>query len=549
MSIVLQRFFKPAKFDQFPPTEKEAEQLAGVYKQTLTQDFLVWRASVLKVACLFYVVLIMFEVFNFVTLGVMNTAESLSSNHPDYKYNRHLKGLRMVGIIRLSILLVATIAAWICVLLGLPHWKNYTLSSKWTVKAFLASYVPAFIAFIVISIIPVDFTKIRAEICQDFLGDQELGAFFSKIFIDIPKDFCESDPAEWNAIIDRELSAGGYLQTSFSDRGSIMCPCSCFLKDLIQRGQSCKPGACRMFDNSCGAGDVVTCGALTASDPGAWVCQRPGSIPSQKVMDMAGKYGEAALRLHAGAAFASESAKTMLPMSLSLLAGAVKGSWIAKILLPASRVPGFVMAAALMFCLPLLGAFLALFQNMVGHWLTMLACVFSLCAFLVFFPTGDLVKPENYASVAPAEKVQSTPTWHGLLHPQTREDARNEVLARFKLQHLFRILALACIIAFAHTWPHTTDVVESVGADKIAAYFVDFVFTSLLTFLSKAALSSIFFTDMVFWLINTVRQDVVEGGTDPEDIRIQRREEMLALDELFMPEALGNQASSTSSLR
>jgi hypothetical protein len=67
-----------------------------------------------------------------------------------------------------------------------------------------------------------------------------------------------------------------------------------------------------------------------------------------------------------------------------------KGVFCSKTLLPWSRLPGYMIGAAIVFCLPMFMALLAVIYQLVGNWYCCMAFISLLLSLLVWLPFGDL---------------------------------------------------------------------------------------------------------------------------------------------------------------
>mmetsp|Transcript_68791 Transcript_68791/g.222266 ORF Transcript_68791/g.222266 Transcript_68791/m.222266 type:complete len:790 (-) Transcript_68791:53-2422(-) len=95
-------------------------------------------------------------------------------------------------------------------------------------------------------------------------------------------------------------------------------------------------------------------------------------------------------RMLLGTVYAALSLASLLPLAFSLMLGAAKGASIAKSLIPYSRVPSIVSAAAAVFTFPFVVMIFVLVQNVVGNWLTLIGIILILIAFLTSMKPGSL---------------------------------------------------------------------------------------------------------------------------------------------------------------
>lgn len=85
---------------------------------------------------------------------------------------------------------------------------------------------------------------------------------------------------------------------------------------------------------------------------------------------------------------------TLFPASFALMFGSIKGATVCKTMLPWSRLPGYILGASIVFCLPTFMALLAVMYQLLGNYFLMAAFIALLLSLLVWLPVGNL----RYAS-------------------------------------------------------------------------------------------------------------------------------------------------------
>ena len=91
-----------------------------------------------------------------------------------------------------------------------------------------------------------------------------------------------------------------------------------------------------------------------------------------------------------GLVYGMQTLLTALPVCISLMNSVIMASRVMKVVVPKSRVPGYLMAAAILFCFPLLMCIFGIVQQVVGNWWSCAAFVFAGAGMVVYFPFGDL---------------------------------------------------------------------------------------------------------------------------------------------------------------
>ena len=164
---------------------------------------------------------------------------------------------------------------------------------------------------------------------------------------------------------------------------------------------------------------------------------------------------------------------TLFPASFSLMFGSIKGSTLCKTLLPWSRLPvrlhtfelmsvlltvtdacnpeksvsilqGYMIGAAIVFCLPMFMALLAVIYQLVGDWYCMLAFFSLLLSLLIWLPMGDLSHSDESAPNGATVIVNS-----GVLAPQSHTAASAEFTCRGRISNVFKVLTVMFIVLFA----------------------------------------------------------------------------------------------------
>ena len=194
---------------------------------------------------------------------------------------------------------------------------------------------------------------------------------------------------------------------------------------------------------------------------------------------------------------------TLFPASFSLMFGSIKGATLCKTLLPWSRLPGYMIGAAIVFCLPTFTALLASIYQLVGNYYCMAAFLSLLLSLLVWLPMRDLSQEEADAGRAMDKR--------GVLAPQSHSDATAGLTLRGRLSMLFNLVALlflALFIYFAATELNQLEqrVVKSVFKRELQD-LVLIVLGIALDIFGKANVAFLFCADRTNEIIAFVSQD------------------------------------------
>lgn len=102
-----------------------------------------------------------------------------------------------------------------------------------------------------------------------------------------------------------------------------------------------------------------------------------------------------------------------------------------------------MIGAAIVFCLPMFMALLAVVYQLVGDWYCMLAFVSLLCSLAIWLPMGDLSHEDEAA-----DGVKGIDR-SGVLAPQSHTAASAEFACRGRVSNLFKLLTVIFIALFA----------------------------------------------------------------------------------------------------
>lgn len=101
-----------------------------------------------------------------------------------------------------------------------------------------------------------------------------------------------------------------------------------------------------------------------------------------------------------------------------------------------------MIGAAIVFCLPMFMALLAVIYQLVGDWYCMLAFFSLLLSLLIWLPLGDLAHDEKAATDNGG--IDS----NGVLAPQSHTAASAEFVCRGRVSNLFKLLTVAFLVLF-----------------------------------------------------------------------------------------------------
>jgi len=77
---------------------------------------------------------------------------------------------------------------------------------------------------------------------------------------------------------------------------------------------------------------------------------------------------------------------TLFPASFSLMYGALRGATMCKVTLPWSRLPGYMVGASVVFCMPMFTALLAVVYQLIGDYYCCIAFLLLLSSLIVWLP-------------------------------------------------------------------------------------------------------------------------------------------------------------------
>ena len=199
-----------------------------------------------------------------------------------------------------------------------------------------------------------------------------------------------------------------------------------------------------------------------------------------------------------GAAYQAAMALIALfPASFSLMYGAIRGATLCKILLPWSRLPGYLVGASIVFCLPMFTALLAVINQLVGDTYCTIAFLFLLGSLLVWLPEH---KRKDYA---------------GTLAPQSHLQATKELTTRGYYSVGLKALCGVFLIFFAAALRQQMDKEE---AEAAAGLIKGDIYGKVVQFIcdcyGKAYLSFIFCADTVMHVVGYI--SIGELGLDKE---------------------------------
>lgn len=176
----------------------------------------------------------------------------------------------------------------------------------------------------------------------------------------------------------------------------------------------------------------------------------------------------------------------ILPLSLSLLLGASKGSGIAKSVVPYSRLPNVISSAAAIFTFPFVLQVAILFQSVIGSLITFFAIILMLFA-LIFAMKPDVLRIYSY------------------------EEMRN----RQKRLGIGSMIAILASLILFIVEAGTSDLVHTLSShiraqgmtlsqqdyQKLRSSFTWTVVSLVMTLLGQSVISTVFFADAVVTLM------------------------------------------------
>lgn len=202
------------------------------------------------------------------------------------------------------------------------------------------------------------------------------------------------------------------------------------------------------------------------------------------------------------------------------MSGSIQGATLCKTMLPWSRLPGYMIGASIVFCLPMFMALLAVIYQLVGDFYCMAAFFSLLLSLLVWLPLGDLSH----------ESAEDDPNGmkKGVLAPQSHTAATAEFTCRGRISNLFKLLTLLFLVLFIRS---AMSELEKDEKDEMKSTFVSSLDDLMLVGLGcvfdvfgKSYLAFVFCADVTTEIIGYISRgddsDGPEGtGHDPSVLR------------------------------
>eukprot|EP01043_Picozoa_sp_COSAG02_P028642 COSAG02_NODE_1745_length_11097_cov_12.346518_3_plen_140_part_00 len=104
-----------------------------------------------------------------------------------------------------------------------------------------------------------------------------------------------------------------------------------------------------------------------------------------------------------------------------------------------------MIGAAIVFCLPMFMALLAVVYQLVGDWYCMLAFFSLLLSLVIWLPMGDLSHEDEKESADGTKGIDH----NGVLAPQSHTAASAEFTCRGRVSNVFKLLTLLFLALFA----------------------------------------------------------------------------------------------------
>lgn len=136
-------------------------------------------------------------------------------------------------------------------------------------------------------------------------------------------------------------------------------------------------------------------------------CVRPSELRDFQILSKLGAQ-TAYWELFLGTVYAVLSVGQLMPLALSLVLGAHKGSGIAKSVIPQSRLPGVVSVSASLLAFPFVFQLVVVIQSSVGTLLTLIAVLFLLLAVAFFMKPLAYLKANSNKELGKGESLRGT---------------------------------------------------------------------------------------------------------------------------------------------
>lgn len=252
----------------------------------------------------------------------------------------------------------------------------------------------------------------------------------------------------------------------------------------------------------------------------ASLCVDDSSIKEVQVLaDLVERSIEAAILYMAGTIEATLCLKALLPAIFSLVLGMMRGARIARMIVPYSRLPGWMIGGAIVFTLPPLSALLSVANNMFGD--ACFAIAVSLALLLMC-----LLLPNDWMSVLPWHKktgnIASASVYAGgvegmsrsMLEPATHDEAEYQFNVRWRYLSFVKLALLLVICVFIGTNALLRIAVIEAASANIGTIVCSAV-ASVLSIFGEALVGLLFFADAYFYMLSSVhmgqeREDTVE---------------------------------------
>ncbi|EQC27503.1 hypothetical protein SDRG_14705 [Saprolegnia diclina VS20] len=206
------------------------------------------------------------------------------------------------------------------------------------------------------------------------------------------------------------------------------------------------------------------------------------------------------------------SLQTLVPQSMSLLFGCIRGAKLTKTLVPYSRLPGYGIGAAILLCTPMLTTFLIAIHQAFGNLWSVATILVYLASIFIWFPVGDL----SHGLVADDNR--------GLMAPQSVLAAVNELDRRHHISFCLKLAALGLLVVYASQ----SDLLPLLKAHVSYSLLLR-ILPFCLELLGKSMMSAVVFGDMY---IDFFRITTAGDLLDSTEAISSRRESALAFGTL-----------------
>lgn len=547
------------------PDEKRMMDRTGLGSRS--SQYLAWRRSLLHSGAFFFAGIVVFDVLVLLYTLSGRGAEAQFLEQLDDRYNQHFE--KLLWFVRLNTigLLASSAVSVVLAVVASLTWQTLARSAPAVRGSFLCSYLPPFLLLLLIPFRSgVNFEGIQRQVCDDIVsgavnttGSAQAVAqwpapgdgSFARLLkergeIRLPSDFCNGDPRRWGTVVTESINASGLLRDTGGSCPQVdiggadgECPEACsnctgicrphllpltMVASAIGESLDDVDGALGGLWSQCfhcvqrsqGLQCLQRCPAVSRQllqqsmqkrgipDPNN-ICVDPGKLNDFELLVRLGmqrSYWEALL----GSLFAVLSLAQLMPLALSLLMGAAKGSGIAKSVVPYSRLPYIVSACAAVFTFPFALQLAIIVQTTIGDWLTLVGVLLLLAAIVLS------MKPD---------KMQATS--HSQLESR-----------QFILSSISKLCIVASLIIFAAA-AYRSDLSKTafefrVRCDKGLCMTGDRLelardqvlwnlFRALFTFLGKSMVSTVFFADSVVSLMHLFYD---KESNDPINVQCAR---------------------------